>query len=395
MSEALNLVLNPEIDASQAGPHFMLGDHACAEGALYAGCRFFAGYPITPATEIAEYLSERLPELGGQFIQMEDEIASMAAVLGASVAGAKSMTATSGPGFSLMVENLGLGYMMEVPTVVVNVQRGGPSTGLPTLVGQQDMMQARFGSHGDTTMIALAPQSPQEAFELTVHAFSIAERLRTPVLVMMDEVVGHMHERVIIPPPGQIPVFQRRRPDVPRAEYLPYRPGSDLVPPMALAGDGFAVRFTGLTHDESGKAVTTYDAQQLLVPRLREKILRNREAYERTELYRTEDASTLVVAYGITARAARRAVDLAREHGHPVGLFRLATVWPFPEERLRSLHDVRKIVVAEINLGQVVLEVERIAGGYAQVTHVGSAGGRVPSAEAIAEACESAAQRSP
>ena len=395
MSEALNLVLNPEVDSLQAGPHFMLGDHACAEGALYAGCRFFAGYPITPATEIAEYLSERLPELGGQFIQMEDEIASMAAILGASVAGAKSMTATSGPGFSLMVENLGLGYMMEVPTVVVNVQRGGPSTGLPTLVGQQDMMQARFGSHGDVTMIALAPQSPQEAFELTVHAFSIAERLRTPVLVMMDEVVGHMHERVIIPPPGQIPMFARRRPNVPPTEYLPYRPGTDLVPPMALAGDGFAVRFTGLTHDETGKAVTTYDAQRLLVPRLREKILRNREVYERTELYRTEDASTLVVAYGITARAARRAVDLARANGHPVGLFRPATVWPFPEEMLRSLRHVRKIVVAEINLGQVVLEVERIAGGYAQVTHAGTAGGKVPSAEAIAEACKSPAERGP
>jgi 2-oxoglutarate/2-oxoacid ferredoxin oxidoreductase subunit alpha len=395
VSESQNLILNPEVDTSRTGAYFMLGDHACAEGALYAGCRFFAGYPITPATEITEHLSERLPKLGGQFIQMEDEIASMAAILGASVAGAKSMTATSGPGFSLMVENLGLGYMMEVPTVVVNVQRGGPSTGLPTSVGQQDMMQARFGSHGDITTIALVPQSPQEAFDLTVHAFSIAERLRTPVLMMMDEVVGHMHERVVIPPPGQIPIHARRKPDVLPAEYRPYKPGPDLVPPMALAGDGFAVRFTGLTHDETGRAVTTYDAQRLLVPRLREKILRNREVYERTELYRTEDASTLVVSYGITARAARRAVNLARAKGHPVGLFRPATVWPFPEEKLRSLRHVRKIVVAEINLGQVVLEVERIVGSYAQVIHVGTAGGKVPSAEAIVEACESPTERRP
>ncbi len=388
MSASQNLVLHPEVDASRTGAHFLLGDHACAEGALYAGCRFFAGYPITPATEISEHLAERLPELGGQFLQMEDEIASMAAILGASVAGAKSMTATSGPGFSLMMENLGLGYMMEVPTVVVNVQRGGPSTGLPTSVGQQDMMQARFGSHGDITMIALAPKSPQEAFDLTVHAFSIAERLRTPVLVMMDEVVAHMHERVVIPPPGEIPIHARPKPDVAPAKYRPYKPGPDLVPPMALAGDGFAVRFTGLTHDETGKAVTTYEAQRLLVPRLREKILRNRETYERTELYRTEDASTLVVAYGITARVARRAVDLARAKGQPVGLFRPATVWPFPEEKLRSLHHVRKVVVAEINLGQVLLEVERIVGRYAEAIHVGTAGGKVPSPEAIVEACE-------
>ncbi len=386
-------ILEPEADESKVGVHFMLGDHAVAEGALYAGMRFFAGYPITPATEIAELLSERLPEVGGQYIQMEDEIASMAAILGASVAGAKSMTATSGPGFSLMMENLGLGYMMEVPTVVVNVQRGGPSTGLPTSVGQQDMMQARFGPHGDFTSIALAPQSPQEAFDQTIRAFNIAERLRTPVLVMTDEVVGHMHERVVIPPPGRIPLARRARPNVAPAEYRPYRPGPDLVPPMAFAGDGYAVRYTGLTHDETGKAVTNAAAQAALVPRLREKILKNRAVFEQTELYRTEDATTLIVSYGITARAARRAVDIAREQGTAVGLFRPITVWPFPEDQLRSFAHVRHVIVAEINLGQVKLEVERIVGKHATVGYVGNSGGHVPEPELIAEACVAAGGR--
>ncbi len=387
MSAAQNLILSPVWDRARTGTHFLSGDHACAEGAIYAGCRFFAGYPITPATEIAERLAERLPEIGGQYIQMEDEIASMAAILGASVTGAKSMTATSGPGFSLMMENLGLGYMEEIPTVVVDVQRGGPSTGLPTSVGQQDMMQARFGPHGDFTSITFSPQSPQEAFNLTVHAFNVAERLRTPVLLMMDEVVGHMYERVVIPPAGEIPLVSRARPTVPPEEYHTYRPGPDLVPPMALAGDGYSVLFTGLTHDENGRPVTTYDAQKVLVPRLREKILRNREVYERVGLYNTEDATTLVISYGITARSARRAVDLGREKGLPIGLFRPLSVWPFPAEKLRSHKNVKRIVVAEINMGQVVLEVRRIAGPYAEVIHVGNPGGLVISAETILEAC--------
>ncbi|HYA58393.1 MAG TPA: 2-oxoacid:acceptor oxidoreductase subunit alpha [Thermoplasmata archaeon] len=391
MSSAANLLLAPKADDSMVGTHFMSGDHACAEGAIYAGCRFFAGYPITPATEIAEHLAERLPALGGQYIQMEDEIASVAAILGASVAGAKSMTATSGPGFSLMMENLGLGIMMEVPTVIVNVQRGGPSTGLPTSVGQQDMMQARFGSHGDFTSIALSPQSPQEAFDLTVHAFNVAEKLRTPVLLMMDEVVGHMHERVIVPPPGQIPIRSRTRPTVPPAEYRPYKPGPDLVPPMALAGDGYAVRFTSLTHNELGQAVTTYEVQKVLVPRLRDKVLKNREVYERVELYKTEGATTLIVSYGITARSARRAVDLGRAKGHRIGMLRLLSVWPFPAARLLGLKQIRRIVVAEVNMGQVVLEVERLVSGSCPVIHVGTPGGLVPLPETILDACLSKA----
>ena len=370
------------------GSHFMLGDQACAEGAIYAGCRFFAGYPITPATEIAERMAERLPGIGGQYIQMEDEIGSIAAVLGASVAGARAMTATSGPGFSLMQENLGLGFMMEVPCVVVDVQRGGPSTGLPTSVGQQDMMQARFGSHGDYATIAYSPASPQEAFDQTVEAFSSAERLRTPVLVMMDEVVGHMRERVVIPQAGQRSVSSRRLPSVAPSEYRPYRVGEDLVPEMALAGGGFSVRMTGLTHDESGRAVTNPTAQAALLPRLLRKVLENREVYERYEVRHADDAEVLVVAYGITGRAATGAVEMARSRGLRAGLFRPQTVWPFPGDALlRAARSARRVVVAEINMGQVALEVERLLAGKVPVVRVTSPGGTVISPERILEAC--------
>ncbi|HIC94371.1 MAG TPA: 2-oxoacid:acceptor oxidoreductase subunit alpha, partial [Anaerolineae bacterium] len=233
----------------------MLGDEACAEGAIAAGCRFFAGYPITPATEIAERMSRRLPEVGGIYIQMEDELASMAAVLGASWAGVKAMTATSGPGFSLMMENLGLGIMLETPCVLVNVQRGAPSTGLPTLVGQGDMMQARWGSHGHYEIIALAPSSPQELFDLTIRAFNLSEKYRTPVLVMTDAEVGHMTEKVVIPPPEEIEIYPRRKALVPPDRYLPFEPDEGLVPPMACAGEGYRFHVTGLTHDERGYPV--------------------------------------------------------------------------------------------------------------------------------------------
>ena len=388
--------MSPEKAAVLTGSHFMLGDQACAEGAIYAGCRFFAGYPITPATEIAERMAERLPAIGGQYIQMEDEIGSIAAVLGASVAGARSMTATSGPGFSLMQENLGLGVMMEVPCVVVDVQRGGPSTGLPTAVGQQDMMQARFGSHGDYAAIAYAPASPQESFDLTIEAFSTAERLRTPVLVMMDEVVGHMRERVVIPEEGRRTVSARRLPSVAPSEYRPYRVDDDLVPEMALAGGGFSVRMTGLTHDESGRAVTNSTAQAALLPRLLRKVLDHPEVYERYEVRQTDDAEVLVVAYGITGRAAFGAVELARSQGHRVGLFRPRTVWPFPAEALlRASRSARRVVVAEINMGQVALEVERLLGGKCPVVRVTSPGGTVIPPERILEACGRAREVAP
>ncbi len=241
------------------GAHYIDGDHACAEGAIAAGCRFFAGYPITPSTEAAERIASRFPFVGGTFIQMEDELASMAAILGASWGGRKSMTVTSGPGFSLMMENIGLGVMMEVPCVVANVQRGGPSTGLPTMVGQQDMMQARWGSHGDYAIIALAPQSPQESFDLTITAFNFSEKYRVPVLFMLDECIGHMTEKVVIPSAEEIEIEPRRLTDKPPGDYLPYETGKDLIPDMADAGMGYRFHTTGLTHDERGYPIMSVE----------------------------------------------------------------------------------------------------------------------------------------
>lgn len=344
------------------GQHFFLGDHACAEGALAAGCSFFAGYPITPSTEVAEHLARRLPQVRGIFVQMEDELASMAAIIGASAAGARAMTATSGPGFSLMMENLGLAVMMEVPCVVVNVQRGGPSTGLPTLVGQADVMQARWGSHGDYEVVAYAPASPQECFDLTVKAFNTAERFRIPVLVMADEVVGHMTERVTIPSPEAIPRVERKRPRQGPGEngFLPFQPDEDLVPPMVHAGEGYRVHFTGLTHDERGYPDVTAPAHERLVRRLVDKVRLKASQIEEYEEHFLEDARVVVIAYGSTARSARRAMALAREEGIAAGLLRLITLWPFPGTRVRKLAErAVAFIVPELNLGQVSREVER------------------------------------
>ena len=375
------------------GEFFMLGDEACAEGAIAAGCRFFAGYPITPATEIAERMSRRLPEVGGTYIQMEDELASMAAVLGASWAGVKAMTATSGPGFSLMMENLGLGIMLETPCVLVNVQRGDPSTGLPTLVGQGDMMQARWGSHGHYEIIALAPSSPQELFDLTIRAFNLSEKYRTPVLVMTDAEVGHMTEKVRIPPPEEIEIYPRRKATVPPEEYLPFQPGEDLVPPMACAGEGYRFHVTGLTHDERGYPVINAEAQERLIRRLIEKIRKNKDDIIEVEEDGLEDAEVVVCSYGIAARAALWPVELARRAGIKVGYLRLITVWPFPEERIRELaRRVKAFVVPEINYGQIALEVERCAAGRAEVILVPHAGGDIHDPERVLEAIRRAAQ---
>src|SRR4030043_290694 len=279
------------------GEFFMNGDTACAEGAISAGCRFFAGYPITPATEVAERMSERIPQVGGVFIQMEDEIASMNAVLGASWAGVKAMTATSGPGFSLMMENLGLGVMLETPCVVVNVQRAGPSTGLPTLVAQGDMMQARWGAHGHYEIIALVPDSPQEIFDLTILAFNLSEQYRVPVLLMTDEAVGHMSERVVIPQINPKDLVDRPRPKVAPKKYLPYDSRQGLVPPMAIAGEGYRFHVTGLTHDDKGYPVMTAQAQDKLVRRLVDKIRLNAKDIIRDEKGNVEDAESMVVSY--------------------------------------------------------------------------------------------------
>jgi len=348
----------------RSGTRFMSGDIACAEGALAVGCRFFAGYPITPATEIAEHMARRLPEIGGVYIQMEDEIASMAAIIGASYAGVKSMTATSGPGFSLMMENIGLAVMTETPCVIVNVMRGGPSTGQPTMPGQQDVMQARWGSHGDYEIIALAPSSVQEMFDLTVQAFNLSEAYRVPVFILADEIVGHMWERVRIPEPENIKIVNRKKPSVPPSNtFAPFKPDKDLVPPMAVFGEGYHFHATGLTHDERGYPRTeSAEAQTKLVQRLCNKIRMNKERIIQVEDAMLEGAEIAVVAYGIAARAALSAVRKARERGLRAGLLRFVTIWPFPEEQVAEVaKQVKAIVVPEMNCGQIVREVERAA----------------------------------
>ena len=382
-------------DGVLQGSFFMDGDTACAEGAICAGCRFFGGYPITPATEIAERMARRMPQVGGTYIQMEDEIASMNAVLGASWAGVRAMTATSGPGFSLMMENLGLGIMTETPCVLVNVQRGGPSTGMPTLVAQADMMQARWGSHGHYEIIALAPSSPQELFNLTIRAFNLAEKYRTPVLVMTDETVGHMTERVVIPSPEEIDYYPRRKPVVPPDDgYLPFRADPDGVPPMACAGEGYRIHVTGLTHDERGYPDTdNVETQQRLIERLISKIRANRGDIIELWEDQVEGAEVVVVAYGISARTAALPVRMAREAGLRVGLLKLVTVWPFAEDRIRELAPkVRAFVVPEINMGQIALEVERCAGGRAETILVPHAGGGLHHPDDILDAIRRAGQ---
>jgi 2-oxoglutarate ferredoxin oxidoreductase subunit alpha len=376
------------------GRFFLDGDTAVAEGAICAGCRFFGGYPITPATEIAERMAARLPEIGGVFIQMEDELASMNAVLGAAWGGARAMTATSGPGLSLMLENIGLAIMTETPCVVVNVQRGGPSTGLPTLTSQGDMMQARWGSHGDYEIIALAPGSPQEAFDLTIRAFNLAEKYRTPVLLMTDETVGHMTERVVIPPAEQIPIYPWRKPSVPPGpDFLPYAPDEDGVPPFPVAGMGYRIHVTGLTHDEQGYPATTAAAQAQLIPRLIGKIRDNRHDIIELVEDGVEGAEVVVVAYGISARTALLPVQMAREEGVRAGLLKLVTVWPFAEDRIRQLAgQVKAFVVPELNMGQVALEVERCAGGQAKVIPVTHPGGDIHEPEDILDAIREGAR---
>jgi len=375
------------------GEYFINGDEACAEAALSAGCRFFAGYPITPATEIAERMAERMPDVGGVYIQMEDELASMNAVLGAAWGGAKAMTATSGPGFSLMMENLGLGIITETPCVVVDVQRGGPSTGLPTLVGQGDMMQARWGSHGPYEIIALCPTSPQEMFDLTIEAFNLSEKYRTPVLLMADEAVGHMTERVVIPPAESLKLHPRRRPTVPPDQYLPFEGNSDGVPAMACAGEGYRLHVTGLTHDERGYPVTTDPAvQEKLVHRLIEKIRANRADIIRVESQWLDDADVIVAAYGISARVALLPIEMARAEGIQVGWLKLVTVWPFPEDLIRQLaRRAQAFVVPEINYGQIALEVERCAGGQAHTILVPHAGGDIHEPHVVLDAIRQAA----
>lgn len=374
------------------GKHFMIGDHACAEGALAAGMNFFAGYPITPSTEVAEHLATRLPAVGGRFVQMEDELASIAAIIGASAAGARSFTATSGPGFSLMMENIGLAAMMELPIVIVDVQRASPSTGLPTMVGQSDIMQARWGSHGDIGIVAYCPSSPQECFEMTIDAFNMADKYRIPVFIMMDEVIGHMAERVVIPDADEIKYVPRKGPKTKPGEvrFLPYAPDDDLVPPMAHAGEGYKVHMTGLTHDERGYPALTPERHNELVNRLVDKVRKNAAEIVDYEELHLDDAECVVVAFGCTARSAKDAVNAARADGISCGLLRPKTIWPFPEQRIRDLLQagkVQRFIVPEINLGQMRREIERLT--QLPVEGLNHAGGAMPTPDLILEAIKS------
>ncbi len=333
---------------------FTMGDIASAEGALSAGCRYFGGYPITPATEIAEWMALRMPEVGGAYVQYEDEIASITSVIGASWTGAKAMTATSGPGVSLMLEAIGLAVMTETPLVLVNIMRGGPSTGQPTKGQQGDVMQAKWGSHGDYQIIALTPASVQEMFDQTVQAFNLSERYRTPVFVLADETVGHMREKLVIPDEKDLKLEYRKLPTVDPEKYLPFKPDDDLVPPMALLGSKYQFYATGLTHDQRGYPSDKEDVQIELITRLNDKILKNADKIIDVEEYMLEDAKIGVIAYGTPSRSAKRAIKEARNQGIKVGLLRFKTVWPFPEEQVADLASkVDHIVVAEQNLGQV------------------------------------------
>ena len=369
----------------------MQGNEACVEGAITAGMKFYAGYPITPSTEIAELSAERLPKIGGKFIQMEDEIAGIAAAIGASLTGVKSMTATSGPGFSLKQENIGYAAITEIPVVIVDVQRAGPSTGQPTSPSQGDMMQAKWGTHGDHPVIALCPSSVKETFELTIRAFNLAEKYRMPVLLMMDEVIGHMREKVEIPDASEIEVIDRKRPTCSSEDYLPYKPEANLVPLMADFGSGYRYHVTGLVHDETGFPSNSTEIADKLVRRLVDKIELNKEDIISWEEENTEDADVIIFAYGCVARAAKTAIKMLREKGIKVGLFRPITIWPFPEERLIELSKKTKLIIApEMNLGQMVLEVERLCNKHTKIERLNKVNGEIIYPEEIISKIEGA-----
>lgn len=376
-------------DSVLTGTHFMNGDAACCEGLIAAGARYAAGYPITPSTEVVERFAARAPKLGGLFIQLEDELASSIAIQGMVWGGAKAFTVTSGPGFSLMMEHIGYAAMTETPCVFVDVQRGGPSTGLPTQPAQGDMMQARYGSHGDYQVIALCPNSPQECFELAVTAVNLSEKYRVPVMLMMDECVGHMTEKVVIPPADQIEVEPRRHTKKAPGEFLLFDTGEDLVPEMAHAGEGYKLFVTGLTHDKRGYPLMTTAQQKDLLTRMFDKIQRASDDLTLVEEECIDDADVVVLSYGITSRVAQKAILMAREKGIKAGKLRLKAVWPFPEKKIREIAErVKAIVVPEINMGQMVLEVERCAAGACKVIRMPHCGGSVHPPEQILAAME-------
>jgi len=348
-------------DRRAGKPSLLQGNAAVALGALDAGVQFFGGYPITPSTEIAEILARELPRRGDKFIQMEDEIGSIAAVLGASIAGMKSMTATSGPGFSLMQENLGFGMSAEVPCVIVNVQRGGPSTGLPTNPAQGDIMQARWGTHGDHPVIALYPDSILECYELTIRAFNLSEKYRTPVILLMDEVLAHMRESVVLPPKDKLNIIHRIKPNVPPEWYKHYKKNPKYISPVASFGEGYRFHITGLTHDESGFPTSKHDEANDMMERLLRKITDNLDDLIQIEPFYMEDAEIAIFAAGVVARSAKEAILQARKKGIKVGLIRPLTIWPFPDQDVENmLESTKAVIIAEMNQGQLINEVKRV-----------------------------------
>ncbi len=363
--------MKTNIEEILSGTHTFSGSEACAEGALSSGCGFLAAYPIVPSLEILERFSKRFSKFGAVYIQMEDEISALAAVLGAAWTGRKAMTVTSGPGFSLMMEHVGLGVMLETPCVIVDVQRFGPSEGIPNRAGQGDIMQARWGSHGDYEIIALSPNSPQEMFDLTIKAFNLSEEYRTPVMIMTDEAVAHMRENMTIPPAADIKIKRRRYYKGPKDSYLPFKWDKNFVPRMVDIGEGYKFHITGLTHNEKGYPVINAETQELNVHSILNKIRLNSSKIVEFEEDNTQDADVVVVSYGITSRDVAKAVKQARKEGIKVGTFRLITVWPFPEKRITELAKRAKaFVVPEINYGQIYFEVERCARGKANTLSV-------------------------
>ena len=376
------------------GSHYLSGNHACAEGALSAGCRFLSVYPIMPALEVSERFLARAKEVGATFIQMEDEISALAAVLGASWTGKKSMTVTSGPGLSLMMEHLGLGVMLETPCVIVDIQRTGPGIGLSNRPSQSDMMQARWGSHGDYEIIALAPSSPQEMFDFTIKAFNFSEHYRVPVAVMSDEYVAHLKEEVVIPPANEIEIEPRRYYEGPKNGYLPFKRDENLVPRMVDVGGGYKFHVTGLTHDDRGYPIMNEECQEYNVHPLVRKIRNYVDNIVEVQEAHVEDAEVIIISYGATSRAALKAMEQARSSGIKVGSLKLDTVWPFPERRVAELaKKVKAFAVPEMNFGQIVLEVERCSYGNANVLFVHHGEKGVENTDNILSAIKQATQQ--
>ena len=369
---------------SQKREALLQGNEAIVEGALRAGCRFFAGYPITPATEISEILSAKLPQVDGTFIQMEDEIASLGAVIGASQAGVKAMTATSGPGFSLMQENLGFAVITEIPCVIVNVMRGGPSTGLPTFPSQSDVMQARWGTHGDHPAIVLTASTVRECYDVTIKAFNLSEKFRNPVIILIDEVVAHMREKMTLSDEDEVTIVNRVKPTVPPEWYIPYEDTANAVPAMASFGEGYRYHVTGLTHDIRGFPTSRPDEIGPFVNRLFRKINQNFSEIQMAEFFQTDDAEITLVAYGCVARSAKRAVVEAREKGKKVGLLKLITLWPFMRSAVEKiLQTSSTVIVPEMNMGQISREVKRVNRDKAKVFTLNKVDGTIITPEEI------------